>query len=123
MSMTIMESGVKELPPLREECDAEDNSHALSVCWCSKEGSKRGILVDCLLQSQRVYDLCHLVLDKRVTLIKPDGVEARKYSRGLACLQLGVDRRYPSRDRRAKGKRHTKPFEISHLGLSGINLS
>jgi hypothetical protein len=121
--MTIVESGVKELPPLREECDAEDNSHALSVCWCSKEGSKRGILVGCLLHSQRVYDLCHFVLDKRVTLIKPDGVEARKYSRGLACLQLGVDRRYLFGDRRTKGKRHTDPFEISHLGLSGINLS
>lgn len=121
--MTIMERKMKELPPLREECDAEDNSHALSICWCSKQGSKRGRLIVCLLHSQRVHDLCHLVLDKRITLIKPDGVEARKYSRGLARLQMGVGRSYPSGDRRAKGRRHTDPFEISHLGLSGINLS
>ena len=93
--MTIMESGVKELPPLREECDAEDNPHALSISRCSKEGSKRGVLVDFLLRTQRMHDFHHLVLNERVTLVIPNGVEAREYSCGLAILQWGVDRWIP----------------------------
>lgn len=77
MTMANTESGVKILPPLRKECDAEDNPHALSVPRSGKQGSKRGIFVHFLLHFQRVNDLCHLVLDERVTLIKPDGVETR----------------------------------------------
>jgi len=83
----------KELPPLREECNAEDYAHALSISRCSKEGSKRGVFVDFLLQSQRIQYFYHLVLDERVTLVKPGGVEAREYLCGLAILQSGVDRR------------------------------
>jgi hypothetical protein len=77
MTMANIEAEVKELPPLREECDAEDDPHALSVPRSGKEGSKRRVFVDFLLHFQRVNDLCHLVLDERVTLIKPNGVEAR----------------------------------------------
>ena len=77
MIIANIEDGVKELPPLRKKCDAENNPNALSVPRSGKEGSKRGLFVDFLLHFQRVNDLCHLVLDKRVTLIKPDGVEAR----------------------------------------------
>jgi hypothetical protein len=75
-----------ELPPLREECNAEDNAHALSISRCSKEGRKRGVFVDFLLHSHRMQDLYHLVLDERVTLAKPGGMEAREYSCGLAIL-------------------------------------
>jgi len=80
---------------LREECDAEDNPHALSISRCSKEGRKRGDFVDFLLHSQRMYDFYHLVLDERVTLVIPDSVEAREYPCGLAILQSGVHRRIP----------------------------
>jgi hypothetical protein len=102
MAVANMENGAKELPPLREECDAEDNPHALSVTRCSKEGSIRGIFVDFLLHFQRMHDLCHLVLDERVTLIKPDSVEARQYSCSLACLEMGVDRRSSGGDGRER---------------------
>jgi hypothetical protein len=75
-------------------------------------------LVDFLLRSQRMHDFHHLVLNERVTLVISDGVEARKYSCGLAILQSGVDRWIPGR----RKERPTIPFEISHLGLSGITL-
>jgi hypothetical protein len=55
MSSTIPnDEEYKELPPLREECDAEDDAHALSVSRCSKEGSERGVLVDFFLHFQRM---------------------------------------------------------------------
>ena len=44
--MITLKPDVKDSPPLGENCDGEDNSHALFVSWCGKQGSKRGILVD-----------------------------------------------------------------------------
>lgn len=52
-------------------------------------------MVDFLLRTQRMHDFHHLVLNERVTLVIPNGVEAREYSCGLAILQWGVDRWIP----------------------------
>jgi hypothetical protein len=69
-----------------------------------------------------VPDLCHLILDQRVTPTTVRAVEARKYPCGLAFLRLVLADETDVVATGDRKKRLTKPFEMSHLGLSGTNL-